>query len=610
MGHKWTRKVIVFCGVLLLSGCWMIRATVSNQYSDALIEKPEENNKETIETGHEKSTNSKEASYGSKTVYEENKQWDKRIYVTAEELQGNILGYTLIRMPPNPENMYFERDMPYLLEEGMVGKGIYISDYVCETEVFLGNILKEVIRGRGVVKSEYRQYFTEYAMRQLESDDWSLLDEMWQADPYAYDRTYRISPVSGGGYQFYYLFFPKKDKAAKESEDNVEITLYIDGHGKICEIKTDILTTAAGENGMEKYINTEGLFDDTYCEHIILAGSPCKEQIIWDFERYYRKFIPADEIYEQDNTGLLESGCISASAENLADIFLHVIADRGADGERYVKWFGDDDAYQAFADMDWESLEEEWTADERYDGFFVDRIYELGYAGFRYYFYPDLEAVNMDREKIVIIDCNVSVSDGKIYYAKADFILVTAEEITGTKQKLSEDRTLVISKGNALAGKEKVAIPVIDRPVTHGLIEEFDPEAMIAGHSERKECEELWGFTDTAEVGEYLAEKFFRDFEKDNIEDGETDRLAKNREGVHAALYTINDFLDDGWKADRAYDCFLIKNNEAAGCLHLQYYFYPQTIDERQTESQTLVVDVYLSEEGIEYMKINELCLR
>lgn len=156
MGHKWTRKVIFFCGLLFLSGCWMVSATVSNQYSDALIEKPEENNKETIETRHEKSTNSKEASYGSKTVYEENKQWDKRIYVTAEELQGNILGYTLIRMPPNPENMYFERDMPYLLEEGMVGKGIYISDYVCETEVFLGNILKEVIRGRGVVNGEYR----------------------------------------------------------------------------------------------------------------------------------------------------------------------------------------------------------------------------------------------------------------------------------------------------------------------------------------------------------------------------------------------------------------------------------------------------------------------
>ena len=93
MGHKWTRKVIFFCGLLFLSGCWMVSATVSNQYSDALIEKPEENNKETIETGHEKSTNSKEASYGSKTVYEENKQWDKRIYVTAEELQGNIMAY-------------------------------------------------------------------------------------------------------------------------------------------------------------------------------------------------------------------------------------------------------------------------------------------------------------------------------------------------------------------------------------------------------------------------------------------------------------------------------------------------------------------------------------
>ena len=81
---------------------------------------------------------------------------------------------------------------------------------------FLGNILKEVIRGRGVVNGEYRQYFTEYALQQLEDEDWSLLDETWQADPYAYDRTYRISPVSGGGYQFYYLFFQRKIKGQRK----------------------------------------------------------------------------------------------------------------------------------------------------------------------------------------------------------------------------------------------------------------------------------------------------------------------------------------------------------------------------------------------------------
>ena len=105
-----------------------------------------------------------------------------------------------------------------------------------------------------------------------------------------------------------------------------------------------------------------------------------------------------------------------------------------------------------------------------------------------------------------------------------------------------------------------------------------------------------------------MAEKLFRDFERDNIVEGETDRLAKDREGVHAALYAVDGFLNDGWKADRAYDCFLIKDNEVAGCLHLQYYFYPQTTDESQ--SRTLVMDVYLSEEGIEHMKINELHIR
>lgn len=66
--------------------------------------------------------------------------------------------------------------------------------------------------------------------------------------------------------------------------------------------------------------------------------------------------------------------------------------------------------------------------------------------------------------------------------------------------------------------------------------------------------------------------------------------------------------MDDGWKADKQYDCFYVKNNEAEGCIHLQYYFYPERVSEEQAKGRTLVIDMYLSESGIEDMEMNEFC--
>ncbi|MCM1386800.1 MAG: hypothetical protein NC231_05705 [Bacillus sp. (in: Bacteria)] len=39
--------------------------------------------------------------------------------------------------------------------------------------------------------------------------------------------------------------------------------------------------------------------------------------------------------------------------------------------------------------------------------------------------------------------------------------------------------------------------------------------------------------------------------------------------------------------------------------MHLQYYFYPEQVSGEQT-GKTLVIDVYFSEEGIEYMGVNQ----
>ena len=44
-------------------------------------------------------------------------------------------------------------------------------------------------------------------------------------------------------------------------------------------------------------------------------------------------------------------------------------------------------------------------------------------------------------------------------------------------------------------------------------------------------------------------------------------------------------------------------------CMHLQYYFYPEQVSVELERGKTLVVDVYFSESGIEYMGVNQFCV-
>ena len=43
--------------------------------------------------------------------------------------------------------------------------------------------------------------------------------------------------------------------------------------------------------------------------------------------------------------------------------------------------------------------------------------------------------------------------------------------------------------------------------------------------------------------------------------------------------------------------------------MHLQYYFYSEGVSEEQTKGKMLVIDVYLSELGIEHMRVNAFCV-
>ena len=102
-----------------------------------------------------------------------------------------------------------------------------------------------------------------------------------------------------------------------------------------------------------------------------------------------------------------------------------------------------------------------------------------------------------------------------------------------------------------LSGNTEVAIPALDRKVEYMLISEFDPDTVAVEHSSREVKEEIWGFTDAAGAGDYLAQKFLKDFDENNVWKGEINRLNKDKSALYEELFAIDLFMEDGWKADK-----------------------------------------------------------
>lgn len=473
-------------------------------------------------------------------------QWGKRIYVTKEQLQGNILGYSLIRMPPDPlTNMYYEQEILYLVDEVTVGNGIFVSEYMCEVEVFLGNILKEVLVGCGEISSENERYFTEYALQQMKETDWKLLDEDWELDSCAYDRNYRLNTIFGeNNYDFCYYFYPEREKTVTEETEKVIVDLSVNSRGQIYEIRTDILTVPAELAEQESYIRMDGLFDDVYQETMIQSGQVSNEKIIWDFEKYYRRFLYPDEVYEQKNEGLLASGNTAASAEEIGKIFIDILE----------------------------------------------------------------SALDTDVAKAVSIDCLVDIIEGKLSYISMGVFPMTREECQRAKdvKEESRERTLVVEKGTILWGKEMVALPVPERELSFMPVSDFQVDTLSYNHYRRERTGEIGGFSDVAEVAGFFGERFLRDIQNDTIEKGEIVKLCKDKDEMRAFFNDVEKFLEDGWEADGQYDCYEIRQNEVAGCMHLRYYFYPQRLDIEKKSGRVMIVDMYLSGKGIESMKLYE----
>lgn len=513
--------------------------------------------------------------------------------ITKEEFSGNILGYTLHRYN---SDLWYEKDMDYLLDESVVGNGVYVSEHVCETEFFIGSLLKEMIDERGQVKDNKKAFFTEYAMNQLHGGNWNLLSENWKPDPYAYDRYYELDYALGHiGYEFQYIFYPKTEIVTSDETQIVFIWVVVNGDGIIYNANVWIESISSEKASIIDSVSDIGLYIGRYREAVIERGMANEGKILLNYARYEKSGNPSVE-YEQKDVGLLASGDASISAQLLGDILIQTIRSRGKEDFEYA---------EMLKDINWDVLDLDWVPDKEYECYYED-IIDKGYVNFLYYFYPDYQEMRVKEANVVVISCMVSVSQGEVW--GYDFKTFPMKQNEYMNMPESDTKTFLIEKGKISETNIQVEIPVPEHPVIYVPLQEYQKSRTNTEHYIRERKNEIWGFSNAAEMANYLGHLFFIDFETGNMGDIIHGKTRELYVGYKWQEWNVaKDFLMNvGWQTDERYDCYYIKENECANCIHLQYIFYGRNQnDNLPVRGQNAVIDVYVSESGIEDIRIN-----
>ncbi len=537
----------------------------------------------------------------------------------SESFNENVVGYTLWNYTMgNLSNYYLDPD--WVLPEELAGRGVYVSEHMCEVEAFLGGKLAALLTDRGAVREEDRQYYTEWATQQLSTADWSALDKGWEVDPFAYGREYCPASLAGTDfYSFQYHFYPKQECIVGDYTQTVSLTLLVDGNGQVCGITPRIHAkevTGWARNGESDV----GLCNEHFRESIIGGESSKGKNMVLDFSSSYRGW---REAYEpKGDTDTLKQ------AEKMAGICIDMLESRGEHAARYTDVFAYESEYEEFADLPWSRTEENWTADEEYNCEYVDHIYENCGIGFRYCFFPNYEKMETDRAQAFFATCDFWEDDKGIICYKVDCV---AFQLSREKY-LSREKTTkvqVVKDGKVCNAAENISLPVPQTAHPHVLLryKTFDKgeEAGI-----RHEEARIWGCQNVAEFAGCLGDRIKEDMKKD-IKAGYASRditstpkllwnsfLECTGEGMdewEVYGYKIDGFRTNlkekgdasGWNPGNDYDCFYVKENERAGCIHLRYYFYPQKPEAGNENKRewVLVLDAYVSERGVEDLGVN-----
>lgn len=494
------------------------------------------------------------------------------------KIDGNIVGYTYAN---RWNEGGYERDPDYILPEELIGRGIYVSEHMAETEIFLGQQLQELLTEKGTVHKEDRQYYTEWALQQLKEVSWELLDDGWEPEPFEYSREYDLMNMPGLQYYFYYNFYPRQQSITTTEAQMVSIELLVDEDGVIVSINVNIRTVETSKSSLKDYVHYLGLFPDWYSEMLIQDGNTDK-RIMLDYEMYEREI-------EEDHTSQ-ELSDASIQAENIAEIYIDMLESCGEHAPKYQEYFHYDSDYEEFLNCPWDQKGAGWKAGENYSCEYIDRLEMTGSFGYCYYFYPNFEAMKTDRGKAAIVSCRIGN-----YKKMLDSIGLLVFEVS--KEDVSEKRQngiQIVEAGKVAEGTGSIYVPVPQTKLQRVLLRDYKNDwQKEAGVDYVKK--EMYGCKDMSELALYVREKLIEDIKKqgDNYDlAGVINSLGESR------LRNFFNGVGNGWEAGENYDCIYIRQNERAGCVHLRYYFYP--VETEKEREYVLVLDAYVSEEGIE----------
>ena len=465
--------------------------------------------------------------------------WQDKLVVTAKQVQGNALGYSLFR---TAGEISYVRDADYLIEENAVGNGIFISEHMSETEAFLGHILIEALNNRGEIAEENKPYFTDWAIQQLIGTNWQLFDKDWTPDWYAYDRFYTLSSLWGGvGYVFTYTIYADNMAATSTETQAAKIKCAVAPDGIISGISVDIYSVDREHSGVLYTENTTGLFCDEHQEPVVEAGIE------------------------------LAYGDTVKTAQQLGAFAIAALENKGGDVAEDKNMFANETAFQSFWNNQWEQLEDNWRANRFYNCYCTDK-------GYLYYIYPDYEKMGVETAKAVMLWFDTDNKSGRLTDTALLTVSMTKEQYQAAREYLGE-RSVVVKNGE-LQGNGNGFIPVPTEAFMPMLLKEYMFENKVPNILEKVRESRI--FADEELQPYLLGKRLWKELE----EDSET-------LGITGA--------GEGWQLKEGYDAYYYPHNQRAGSIHYCYYFTFTEEGEHQEREQEKVlrIDTWVSQNDV-----------
>lgn len=503
-----------------------------------------------------------------------------------EEPRENMIGYTLMKNEDG--TTVYRKDPDYLLPEELVGRGIYVSEHMCEVEAFLGQKVIAVLKARGKTDEEDRQYFTDWAVQQLEAADWEILGEEWKPDAFAYRRNYQEVNFSGGvKYHFSYLFAPGGESTAGQEVQTVSLSLLIDEDGKVCSAGVEIFDENSDRKSIERSVNETGLYDERYREVIVQSGEVEEGKIMLDFSLWHQLRREKYEPKQEDDAVV--------RADRIAGILKDILESRGEHTVQYKSHFRSHSDYRRFSDIPWSEIDGNWKTDGKYDCEYIDDIERAGVVQLCFCFYPDFQKMGTGQAKAVIFTCNINEDTDRILDGAYQIF-----ELSREKYEIRDrQKNRQIVDGGEMTGSAVYSfVPVPQTKVQESSLRDYavDREKNVGVNHVQKE---LCGNVSRSWMLSDLGRELWKDIDQKN-------GLAYGCDGEEEASYALKLFwvrAGKNWKVGQEYDCFCIRENERADCVHLRYYFYPQ--ETGQEREWVLALDIYVSEIQVEEIRVN-----